>query len=442
MPDPALDDLLARATDAVTLSQKHGASGVFAWANRSRNVSTQWRDGALEKVEESTSRGLSLALHVDGRYSTHSTTDLRTDRLNSFVTEAVALTRALQPDPFRALPDPALYEGRSAVDLELRDDAVLALDPAARSALCASMDARLHGKAKVVSATSWTSDGQDMGAGASSNGFSGAWESTNLWYGADVTLAEGEDKRPEESAWVGGRFLGGLPTPDSVADDALARALLRLGATKGPTFEGTLVVDPRVTGRLVGAVLRAASARSVQQGRSFLAGKGGKKLFSELFTLTDDPLRPRGLGSRPFDGEGIAARPLPLVESGVLRNLYVDTYYGKKSGMNPTTGGASNVVLSPGTQDLSALIATAGKGLYLTSWLGGNSDDATGDFSFGLRGHLIEGGKIGAPVSEMNVTGNLADLFSRLVAVGDAPFPYTSMLVPALVFQDVQFSGV
>ena len=133
----------------------------------------------------------------------------------------------------------------------------------------------------------------------------------------------------------------------------------------------------------------------------------------DKLSVVDDPLIPRGLASRHFDGEGISARAMPIIDAGVAVNLYVDTYYGRKLGLAPTTGSPSNRVVTPGTQDLAALLKEVGSGVYVTSWLGGNSDSTTGDFSLGLRGHLIEGGEIGAPVGEMNVTGNLADLVQR-----------------------------
>ncbi|MDH3440038.1 MAG: metallopeptidase TldD-related protein, partial [Gammaproteobacteria bacterium] len=133
---------------------------------------------------------------------------------------------------------------------------------------------------------------------------------------------------------------------------------------------------------------------------------------------------------------------LPIVEQGVVKNLYVDTYYGRKAGMAPTTGSASNRRIEPGDQPLEALLSDAGEGVYVTSWLGGNADGTTGDFSLGLRGHMIENGQIGRPVGEMNVTGNLRDLFARLEAVGNDPYPYSSTLAPSLVFADVDFSGV
>jgi predicted Zn-dependent protease len=170
-------------------------------------------------------------------------------------------------------------------------------------------------------------------------------------------------------------------------------------------------------------------------------GKDGQGVPVSQGPIYDDPLIPRALASRHFDGEGISARPLPIIEAGSLKNLYVDTYYGRKLGMAPTTGSASNRVVTPGAASLAELLRAADRGIYVTSWLGGNSDATTGDFSLGLRGHVIEGGAIGAPIGEMNVTGNLADLFRHLVQLGDDPYPYSSLRAPSLVFEGVQFSG-
>ncbi|MCG8369851.1 MAG: metallopeptidase TldD-related protein, partial [Proteobacteria bacterium] len=139
--------------------------------------------------------------------------------------------------------------------------------------------------------------------------------------------------------------------------------------------------------------------------------------------------------------EGISARRIPIVEDGVLRNLYVDTYYGRKAGLEPTTGSASNRVVGTSEHSLDELLAEVGDGVYVTSWLGGNADGTTGDFSLGIRGHTIDNGEIGRPVGEMNVTGNLRDLFGRLELVGNDVYPYSRTLSPSLVFGGVDFSG-
>jgi PmbA protein len=133
---------------------------------------------------------------------------------------------------------------------------------------------------------------------------------------------------------------------------------------------------------------------------------------------------------------------MPVLEKGVLKNYYIDTYYGRKLEMPPTTGSPSNRILELGTKDLTGLIGDLSEGILVTSWLGGNSDTATGDFSLGVRGHLIEGGKIGAPVGEMNITGNLLTMFGSLAAIGNDPWKYSSLKAPTLVFEGVNFSGV
>jgi PmbA protein len=202
-----------------------------------------------------------------------------------------------------------------------------------------------------------------------------------------------------------------------------------------------MVVDARAAASLVGRLLGPANAQSLQQGRSFWAGLTGQKAFSDKLTLVDDPLIPRGLGSRYYDSEGISAKALPIVEAGVVRNLYVDTYYGRKAGLAPTTGSQSNLRVQTGRHSLDQLLAEVGDGIYVTSWLGGNTDGTTGDFSLGLRGHVIENGRIGRPVGEMNVTGNLRNLFGRLELVGNDPYPYSTTLAPSLVFSGVDFSG-
>jgi PmbA protein len=436
-----MSDLLKSAQTAIDLAKKEGADDSWAAISRDRSVSFTYRDGKVEKVEESTSRGLGVSIYVDGKYSTHSTTDLRPDRLASFIREAVALTRALQPDPFRKIPDPALFKDRPTADLQRTDPAVAQVTREQREAWCADMDAKAHADSRVISAESSLFSGESQGAAASSNGFAGSWEGSYIGYSCTATVREGEDKRPEGSAHAVGRFVQGLPEPGKIAELALRRAVDRLGSAKGPTVRTTMVVDPEAAVSLLARALGPMNAAALQQGRSYFAGKLGQKVFGDKLTITDDPLIPRGLGSRHFDGEGISARRMPVIEAGVVRNFYVDTYYGRKLGMSPTTGSASNRSVGLGDKPLHALISDVGEGIYVTSWLGGNSDPTTGDFSLGLRGHLIKGGKIDAPIGEMNVTGNLAALFGKLALLGNDPYPYSSLRAPTLVFEDVQFSG-
>jgi len=435
-----LRELQQRAGDAIRMAREAGADDAFASATRSRSVDVELRNGEVEKLQESTSRGLSVRLYVDGRYATYRTSDLRPDPLRAFVRDAVAMTRALERDPFRVIPDPALFEGRTSADLQLVDPAVMAIETDQRMAWCREISARCTHD-RLISATVGSSDGHSLVASASSNGFSGHHERTSHWRGASITLRDEGDARPAGSYWVGGRHLEDIPNTADVGDRAMREATRRLGATQGPTRRSIMVVEPRAAGRLIGLLLGPARASSFSQERSFWRGRVGDRVISERLEVVDDPLIVRGLGSRYYDGEGIAARELPIVRDGALQNLYVDTYYGRKIERDPTTGSSSNRVITPGDRDLAAITADVDEGYVVTSWLGGNSDSTTGDFSLGLRGHAIADGQVGDAVQEMNITGNLVDLFAHLTEVGSDPWVYSSTRVPTLVFEGVQFSG-
>jgi len=434
-------DLTDQAAAAVELATAAGADEVAASFEQNRDVTFEYRDGALEKVKDTLSQRLGIQVFAAGRYSSHQTTDLNPDRLNGFVSQAVSITKALEPDEFRKITPEELFRNRPELDLDLVDPAVAAITREQRLAWCEAIDTVATDHEKVISATAGVYDGSSRSARVSSNGFSGTEHATYCWYGSSITMLDQRDKRAEDSYYVGGRHVASLPEASGVASVALQRVLSRLNSRKGPGVIATMLVDSRAAGSLLGHLLSPATARSIQQGQSYWGNLVGEKAFSGALTIVDDPLIKRGFSSRHFDNEGISARAIPLVEAGVIRNLYVDTYYGRKAGMAPTTGSASNRRVGRGEKSLRELLADAGDGVYVTSWLGGNADPTTGDFSLGIRGHMIENGRIGRPVSEMNVSGNLRELFSRLELVGNDIYPYSSILSPSLVFADVDFSG-
>ena len=434
-------DLKNQAVHAVEMAKKAGADDAWASAGQSRDVEFEYRDGALEKVKDTTSRSLGLQVYANGRYSSHQTTDLNAERLGGFISEAVAITRALEPDDYRKITPEELFANRPTDDLDLVDGTVETLDRDQRLEWCEALDAVSNGHERVISATAGVYDGTQLSASASSNGFVGTQQSTYCWFGSSVTLRDQGEKRASDGFYAGGAHVADLPDATEVGQVALDRALSRLDSEKGPTLKTVMVVDSRAAAQLIGRLMRPANARSVQQGRSFWAPLIGEQAFSDKLTIIDDPLIHRGMGSRHYDSEGISAKALPIVENGVVKNIYVDTYYGRKGDMAPTTGSASNRRIALGDRSLEQLLSDVGDGVYVTSWLGGNADATTGDFSLGLRGHMIENGQIGRPIGEMNVTGNLKDLFAQLEMVGNDPYPYSSTLAPSLVFVDVDFSG-
>jgi PmbA protein len=436
--------LLEIAREAAERARRHGADEAFAGAYRSRQVEVSWRDGRLERISEATTRGLGLELYVGGRYAAVSTSDLRPEALEAFVGEAVALARALAPDPHRRLPDPELYQGRAEVDLDLEDPSQPDLDAVTRRRLAEALETaarEVPGSDRIQSVSTGVSDGLSEVASFASNGLEGVKRGTDFWLSAEVSVRDPDGRRPEASAASGSRFFATLEPAEVVGRRAAERALARLGATRGESAVLPMVVEARVAGKLLGQLLGPLHGAPLQQQRSFLEGRMGQAIGSSRLDLHDDPLIRRGFGSRLFDGEGLAARARPVVERGVLRSWYLDTYYGRKLGLPPTSGRPSNLIVTCGDRPRQALLAEVGEGVLVSGFLGGNSNGTTGDFSLGVRGFRIRRGQVAEPVGEMNVSGNHRELWHRLAAVGDDPYPYSSLRTPTLVFEGVQFSG-
>ncbi|MEO5762771.1 MAG: TldD/PmbA family protein [Vicinamibacteria bacterium] len=439
------EEFRAIARDAVKSAQTSGAQEVAARVAKVREVGVQWRDGQIEQVTESTTRGLALSLYVDGRFASVSTSDLRPEAIPPFIADAVAMTRTLSADPLRTLPDPKLYADRPTIDLQFADADYGSLTAQKRRDLAQAIEVAARagkGADKILSVTTSVSDSRSEMFRVTSNGFEGERIDTSFWLSGSVTVQDTDGRRPEDGDFSGGRFVKDLGDPALVGHASAERALARLGSTKAETKIMTMVLDNRSSGRMVGALLAPLSASSIQQRRSFLEGRAGETIGSDLLHMTDDPLIPKAFGSRHFDGEGISSRTMPVFEDGVLRNFYVDTYYGKKLKMAPTTAGTSNLSWKLGPKTQAQLIADAGGGVLVTGFLGGNSNGTTGDYSLGIQGFMIRNGAIAEPVAEMNISGNQLDLWKRLVGIGNDPYEYSPLRTPTLVFEDVSFAGV
>ena len=438
-------DMLAVSHSCIQIAKRSGAKDASARAYRVRDVSLSYRDGKIENISESTTRGVSLQLFVDGRYSTVSTSDLRPDALKTFIGDSIAIARAIAPDPFRALPDAALYKGQTAADLQLEDPkyASVSADDGRRVAKTIHDAARaVKGNESILSVTSSFSSNLVETWLVTSNGFSGSNRGTSFFLSCNVSAKDADGRRPEEYDYAGSRFWKSAGDPAALGTRAAQRTLERLGAKKGDSAAMTVVVDHRAAGRLAGMLGAALSGANLQQKRSFFEGKLGQQVASPLLSVTDDPLVPKGFGSRRFDIEGLAARPRPMFVDGVLKNFYVDTYYGRKLKMEPTSGSMSNLSWRSGSKNQKQLLAEAKDALLITSFIGGNSNSGTGDFSLGVAGFRVRDGAIAEPLSEMNLSGNHLELWKKLVAIGNDPFPYSSARTPTLVFENVSVAGV
>ena len=437
-------DLLGSAKSALLLAKKHGASDASATVSADREIETTWRDGKIEKVSEAASRQLAIALYVDGKFGSMTTSDLRPDALDRFVGDAVALVRALAKDPYRKLPDPALYAGRTTQDLQLFDPSIDARTADARLAVVKAREEGARsgrGHERITTVTTSASDNLSEMARVTTNGFEGSYRSSSCGIDASVSIKDDDGRRPEDEAGAFVRFASDLPDAHALGREATERATGRLGAKKVASGTMPMLVEARAAGGLLRHLLGPLRGSALQQKQSFLDGKLGAAVASKAFTLTDEPWRPRGLASRPFDSEGIATKTRPVLEAGVLRTFFLDVYYAAKMNTKPTTGSTTNLVVAPGKKSLDALAKDMKNGILVTSFLGGNSNSTTGIFSLGLSGYRIANGERVDAIGEMNLSGSHLDFWKKLTAVGNDPYPYSSLLSPSLLFDGVSIAG-
>ncbi len=423
-------------------AMKNGADQAAVSISNTREIEISYRDRRLDQLKEATRNELGLEIYIDQRYSSHSTNDLRKESLTAFIEESVAGTRHLARDEYRSLPDPKYYPESTGTPLKIYDPHFDTIQSSDRIAMAAEIEASAMAQSdRIISTTSSYSDTHLESVRIHSNGFQGRTKSTAFHAGAEVTIAGKEDDRPSDWFIAGARYHEDLPKPDLIGIRAAQRALQKIGQQKIASGKYDMIVENRAGGRLLSALLRPMEGRSLQQKNSFLEGMDGQKIASESFSMIDDPFIEKGFGSRHFDGEGLAARRRAMIDRGILRYYFIDDYYGKKLAMEPTTGSTSNLVFECGSRSLEEMIRDVSRGILINTFIGGNSNSTTGDFSYGIVGQLIENGEISRPVNEMNISGNTRDIWNRLVEMGNDPYPYSAWRRPSMLFETVQFSG-
>jgi PmbA protein len=437
-----MSETLNLVEQALESALKAGASEVKSWGSRGLEMEMEQRSGRLVKTTEATSRGLALSMLVDDRFSSHSTSDLRPEAVEIFVRKAVEATRTLEPDTDRRLADLDLMGAQEAAPLDLEDNSERRTAQDRRDRLGELEATALQEKPEnLVSATfyGWEVRGQSWAV--FSNGFSATSSSTHFGWGGEVTLKEDSGKLPEATAFYSARHLEDVPDADTLSRELWTRA--GEGMKAGPTASGRypMILANRAAGRFIGSLLGPLSGGAVWQGRSVFADRLGEKVTAENLTIWDEPAVPRGLGTRLHDGDGLVPRRRALVENGVINDYLMDVYHARKLNRTPTGGSVSNVVIAPGERSWQEIAADHPKAIRVTSFLGGNSNSSTGEFSFGIRGQLLENGIPAGNLSEMNVSGNLLDLYSRFQEAANDPWGYSAYRLPSLLFKDVQFSG-
>ena len=441
----ALTDLAQRL---VAAARKAGADQADALAVRSVSLAVEVRDGAVEESTRSESDDLGLRVLVGKKQAVVSTNDLKGDGFAGLAERAVAMAKAAPDDRFAGLADPSQL-AKSFPALDLLDPAmpdVDALETRAREAEAAAL------AVKGVSKSGGASAAAGIGGIVlvTSHGFQGASIASHHTIAMTAIAGEGTgmERDYDYSSTLHAADLDGAA---QIGRKAGERTVRRLNPRKVATKRVPIVFDQRVSGSLVGHLASAINGASIARKTSFLRDKLGEKLFASGIDIIDDPLRARGLRSRPFDAEGVAGARRKLVEDGVLKTWLLDCATARELGLE-TTGHAqrgvsstpspspSNLHLAPGDKSPDALIADISEGFYVTDMIGMGVNLVTGDYSRGAAGFWIENGRCTFPVSEVTIAGHLLDIFAKLTPANDLVFRYGTN-APTLRIEGMTVAG-
>ncbi len=421
---------------------KNGCQAARVSLYKGSNSSLEVRNMKIDRLQQASESSLMIQLFVDGRYGSYSTNRIDKKELEGFIKNGIDSTRYLAEDTARTLPDASLYYTGGMPDLELYDAKSETLNPDDKVALTMRTCEEIMGKDdRIISAEASYSDDTSYKYMVASNGFEGDSSSSSFSLVASVSIKGEGDARPS-SYWYDSSLFYDSLIKQGIGTKALERVISKLGQKKVASGKYTMIVDNMNSARLLSPLISALYGSAIQQKNSFLIDKLDQKIVSNKLTVTDTPHIKRAFGARYFDGEGVATKQLPVIEAGVLKTYYIDTYSANKMNTAPTISGPSILSLQQGEKDLNGIIGATAKGILITGFNGGNSNSTTGDFSFGVEGFLVENGKLTQPISEMNITGNILTLWSNLLELGNDPFPSSSWKVPSLVFEGVDFSGL
>jgi PmbA protein len=418
------------ALDLLAKAKRGGATEADIIIADGETFSVQVRLGAVDRLTKAREKHLGLRVFVGKRSASTSTSDFSADSLDQLVAETCTLAKAVVDDHVSGLPTADQMAGEKP-DLDLYDSTRLNTEQQIELAK------RVEAAAMSTDERVTNSEGGDFDSSSgrvvlgNSHGFLGEYQSSSFSMSVSPVATDPETGAMQRDSWydVQRKFVK-LDSPEAVGLEAARRTIRKLGAKKVATQRVPVIFDAEAAGSLMGNLCSAVSGYSLYKGASFLAGQLDKPLAPEYVTVYDDGRVVGGLGSRPFDGEGLPTRRTTVVERGVLKSYLLDTYSGRKLGLastgnasrsvgeNPSVG-PTNFYLASGTKTAQDIIKSVKQGLYVTDLIGFGINMVTGDYSRGAAGFWIEGGELAYPVEEITIAGNLKDIFAGIEMIGN-----------------------
>lgn len=451
LSDPlSLEPLDAPLTALIDHARAAGADAADALGLYGRSASITVRGGELEDIDNSEGFDIGLRVMVGQRQACVSSSDLSHGAIKRLAERAVAMAKLAPEDPYCGLaPDARLSARRNSDGLDLFDPTEM-------------QPAELKARALDVEAAALSVPGVRQAEGASASmawsairlrtsaGFDGGYAASR--HGLSVSaVAEQDGAMERDYDYDGTRWFSDLRAANDIGRSAGERAISKLGSTSMASGAFPVIFDRRVSASLIGALMGAISGNAVARGVSFLKDDLGADLFSKDIQIVEDPLRIRGLSSRPFDGEGVETNLFNIIENGCLNSWLLNTSAARQLGLETNAHGArglsgppgistSNVALLAGDKSPDELVAMAGNGLLVREMFGPSLNPTTGDYSVGVSGFAIENGLCTHPVSEITIAGNLRDVFASLIAGSDLYY-HEDTNAPSVLVEGLTIAG-
>lgn len=421
----------------------HGCDQARIELNCVDNFSVDTHNGKVESLQQSSSVGLTARLFIDGKYGSYSTNRLNRLEVENFIRESIATTRYLGTDFCRTLPAPERYFNRKHIpSLGNYDAGIVRIPTEQKIAWAIDITRSFTTEDKrIISLASSLQDRSGWQYLSDSQGFRGESEASVCAMSASVSLLGDNDCRPSDYWHEMATGYDRLHIKESLAEKAYEAACRKIGQKKIASGTYTIIVTPRIIGKLLNPVIDVLYGANIYQKRSFLADKKGEMIANPILTLTDQPHRYGALGACHFDFEGVATHESDIIRQGVLQTFFFDTYYANKLQVSPTVSAPMVPCVEPGQRSMAEIIADQDCALLITDFNGGNYNEVTGDYSFGIEGQLIRNGIMTEAVAGMNITGNLLHLWKNLCEIGNETEQTATGFIPTMVFRDVMCNG-
>ncbi|MFL6849865.1 MAG: TldD/PmbA family protein [Sphingomicrobium sp.] len=408
-----------------------GATAADALYVGDRSSSVEMRLGEIESVSRSEGERIGLRLFVGQRSATVASSDLSDEALGLLVERCIAMAKEAPEDPYAGLAPAELLQRGELPDLD-SDDGEEPDPTQLRARALEAESAALAVRGVTNSSGSGASASATAIALATSGGFSGAYRSSGHGCSSSVIAGEGGAMQ-RDHAWHSAHHLADLESAVEIGRRAGERAVARLNPSRPRPGKYPVIFDPRVSSTLLGHLSGAISGSSIARKTSFLQDSLGERVFAAGVSIVDDPLRRRGLRSRPFDGEGVRVARQELVSDGVLQMWIAESASARQLGIAPTghaargVGGApsaspSNFYLAAGNRSREELLAAVPEAVLVIELIGQGVNPVTGDYSRGAVGFMVRGGEIAEPVAEITIAGNLKEMFASLEPASDLEF--------------------